>query len=204
MHKQLIGILVVGPAGAGKDTLVTTIIEENLGLPVVFKRGISAKTRPPRNGEVHGHNAFFCDIETFERMFADGEILERNPYAGHLYGKLRKPFEDVAASSGEVICTDIDYHGADALLERFPGQIAIIYLEVDEATAQAMMVQRAAEQRETLDEADVAERLSYVATETAWARALVARLPERVVIIPRQTARVVAATAKIHIAKWLS
>src|SRR6201996_8149548 len=79
-----------GPSGVGKSTVVAELRRFR---PEIWL-SVSATTRSPRPGEVDGREYFFVDEAEFDRMVADGELLEWAEFAGNKYGTPRKPLEE--------------------------------------------------------------------------------------------------------------
>ena len=65
-------IVISGPSGAGKDTVMQRMQER--GLPFHFV--VTATTRPRRTNEVHGRDYFFVSKEEFARMIDEDELIE--------------------------------------------------------------------------------------------------------------------------------
>ncbi|NYI83715.1 guanylate kinase [Saccharopolyspora hordei] len=80
---------------------------------------VSATTRAPRAGEVDGVHYHFVDTAEFERMIADGEMLEHARYAGNLYGTPRKPVEE-ALAAGRPAVLEIELQGARQVRRAMP------------------------------------------------------------------------------------
>jgi len=74
--------VVSGPSGAGKSSLV----REALSKCGNIVKSVSATTRPPRKGEIHGKNYFFVNKDEFEQMIEKNELLEWVQYCGYYYG----------------------------------------------------------------------------------------------------------------------
>src|SRR6266576_6486410 len=84
------GVLVVtGPSGVGKGTLINRLLERAPGLTL----SVSATTRPPRPGEIDGSDYHFLSEEEFEKRLLRGEFLEHAMYAGNHYGTPRSEIE---------------------------------------------------------------------------------------------------------------
>nr|WP_111767354.1 guanylate kinase [Nakamurella deserti] len=96
-----------GPSGVGKSTLVQRLRRD---LPDLHY-SISATTRKPRAGEEHGRHYFFVDHDEFERMIADGALLEHAYFAGNHYGT---PAADVERrlAAGQDVLLEIEVQGA--------------------------------------------------------------------------------------------
>src|SRR3546814_2454047 len=76
VHLNRRGVLFVlsSPPGAGKTTISRMMLEADKDIAL----SISATTRSPRPGEIDGVHYHFVDTETFKKMAADGEFLERS------------------------------------------------------------------------------------------------------------------------------
>lgn len=72
---------------------------------------VSATTRAPRPGEVHGVNYFFVSDEEFDALVAEGRLLEWATFAGHRYGTPRAPVE-ARLAAGTPTLLEIDLQGA--------------------------------------------------------------------------------------------
>ena len=75
---------------------------------------VSVTTRAPRPKERDGHDYHFHSRAAFERMIAQGEVLEHAEVFGHLYGSLRAPAER-ALETGHDMVFDIDWQGGQQL-----------------------------------------------------------------------------------------
>lgn len=113
-------IVISGPSGAGKDTVIRRMQERNLPFHFV----ITATTRPPRPGEVHGRDYFFLSKEVFERMIANDELLEYavvyNDYKGVPREQVRQ-----ALTSGKDVVMRVDVQGAATIRKLAPEAVFI-------------------------------------------------------------------------------
>ena len=111
------GLTVVsGPTAAGKGTVVARLAAEH---PEIFV-SVSATTRPPRPGEVHGEHYLFVSEDEFDAMIADGELLEWAVVHGlHRYGTPRGPVLD-ALTAGRPALLEIDLQGARQVRATWP------------------------------------------------------------------------------------
>jgi guanylate kinase len=116
-------IVVSGPSGAGKTTLIERFLKEDTN--AVFS--ISHTTRAKRGNEVHGKDYYFTDETTFRQMIEDNGFLEWESVHGYLYGT---PIKDIAQpiSEGRDIILDIDVKGALKVRQKCP-TACLIFLE---------------------------------------------------------------------------
>jgi guanylate kinase len=106
-------IVVSGPSGVGKDTIIKRLLELDKNL----KYSVSYTTRAPRKGEVDGVNYRFVDRKRFEELIKQGVFLEHATYDGNLYGT---PIAEVerARDAGRDVVLKIDIQGAEQVRER--------------------------------------------------------------------------------------
>ncbi|MFE6001120.1 guanylate kinase [Streptomyces sp. NPDC056454] len=96
-----------GPSGVGKSTVVAHMRTVH---PEVWL-SVSATTRRPRPGERNGVHYFFVDDEEFDKLVANGELLEWAEFAGNRYGTPRRAVLD-RLETGEPVLLEIDLQGA--------------------------------------------------------------------------------------------
>ncbi|MFH9369582.1 guanylate kinase [Streptomyces anulatus] len=96
-----------GPSGVGKSTVVAHMRTVH---PEVWL-SVSATTRKPRPGERNGVHYFFVDDEEFDKLVANGELLEWAEFAGNRYGTPRRAVLD-RLEAGEPVLLEIDLQGA--------------------------------------------------------------------------------------------
>lgn len=100
-------IVISGPSGAGKGTICKELLkrEDNLYISV------SATTRSPREGEVHGVNYYFLTKEEFKKKVDNNEFLEWAEVHGNYYGTPKFNVEEMI-NEGKNIILEIDVQGA--------------------------------------------------------------------------------------------
>lgn len=109
-------VVLAGPTAVGKGTLSQYIREH---FPDVWL-SVSATTRAPRPGEVHGEHYFFVSAQEFDAMVAAGDMLEWAVVHGrNRYGTPRHAVE-AALAGGRVPLLEIDLQGARQLRETMP------------------------------------------------------------------------------------
>ncbi|MCA6093119.1 guanylate kinase [Streptomyces sp. SCA3-4] len=104
-----------GPSGVGKSTVVAHMRKAH---PEVWL-SVSATTRKPRPGEQEGVQYFFVDDEQFDKLIANGELLEWAEFAGNRYGTPRQAVLD-RLEAGEPVLLEIDLQGARQVRETMP------------------------------------------------------------------------------------
>lgn len=104
-----------GPSGVGKSTVVAHLRKEH---PDIWL-SVSATTRRPRPGERHGVQYYFVSDEEFDKLVADGELLEWAEFAGNRYGTPRRPVLD-RLRAGEPVLLEIDLQGARLVKKSMP------------------------------------------------------------------------------------
>lgn len=142
-------IVLSGPSGVGKSTLVDRALE---ALPRL-RFSVSATTRPPREGELNGTHYHFVDVPTFEEMAGRGDLLERAVVHGKHYGTPRAGVREQQAR-GLTVLLDIDTQGADQV--RTSGEPAT-FVFIQPPSLQAL--RERLDQRGTEDPASLAIRL---------------------------------------------
>ena len=106
-------MVVTGPSGVGKGTLISALRERFPQLQL----SVSATTRPPRPGEVDGRDYHFLSPEEFDRRVERGEFLEHATYAGNRYGTPRSELERAKESP---LLLEIELQGARQVREQLP------------------------------------------------------------------------------------
>lgn len=116
-------IVISGPAGTGKGTVVNALIEKNADLAL----SISATTRAPRGTEQDGVNYFFKTAEEFEKMIENKELLEYANFVGNYYGTPKKYVLD-QLDAGKNVILEIEVVGALRVKENYPEAVLIFLL----------------------------------------------------------------------------
>lgn len=108
--------VLAGPTAVGKGTVSADVRDR---YPQVWL-SVSATTRRPRPGEVDGVHYRFVSDDEFDRMVADGELLEWALVHGrHRYGTPRRPVLERLAA-GRPVLLEIDLQGARAVRAAMP------------------------------------------------------------------------------------
>ena len=108
--------VMAGPTAVGKGTVAAYLRENH---PEIWI-SVSATTRAPRPGEVHGRHYWFVDDAEFDRMVAADELLEWAVVHGAArYGTPRRPVEE-ALAAGRPALLEIDLQGARQVRRSMP------------------------------------------------------------------------------------
>src|SRR5438309_9139876 len=113
--KQGLLIVISGPSGVGKDTVLRRLFE----LAPELRYSVSYTTRPKRPGEIDGQSYRFVTEPEFLDLIAKKEFLEWAKVYDHYYGTSRRQVED-ALKRGEDIILKIDVQGAAFVKRRRP------------------------------------------------------------------------------------
>jgi guanylate kinase len=141
-------LVVTGPSGAGKGTLIRELVERVPGIEVT----VSAATRDRRRGEEDGREYWFLSDKDFTERVASGEFLEHVEFSGHRYGTLRSELDRIAAN-GHVPLLELETEGALRVKRELPGAVTIfISARVDE-------LERRLRERATESSGEIHERI---------------------------------------------
>jgi guanylate kinase len=148
-------LVITGPSGVGKGTLIRRVMERVPELEL----SVSATTRPPRPGERDGVDYHFLSEPEFERRVAAGEFLEHAGYAGRRYGTLRSEVEPRHAA-GVPVVLEIELDGARQIRRAMPDAVQVFIVPPSPEALRERL-----ERRGTDDRAEVAARLATAARE---------------------------------------
>jgi len=119
-HPQPLLIVISGPSGVGKDTVMQRMQER--GLPFHFV--VTATTRPKRQNEVHGKDYFFVSKEEFARMIDEDELIEHAIVYGDYKGIPKQQVRE-ALDTGKDVVMRIDVQGAETVRKMAPEALLI-------------------------------------------------------------------------------
>jgi guanylate kinase len=133
-------IVISGPSGVGKDTVIQRMIERNLPFHFV----VTATTRPPRPNEVHGKDYFFYSHAQFAEMIKNGELLEHALVYNEYKGIPKAQVADALASGKDVVMR-LDVQGAGTIRGLYPEALFIFISPQDEEEMVKRLVERKTE-----------------------------------------------------------
>lgn len=129
--------IVTAPSGAGKTSLVKALLEKTTALAV----SVSYTTRKPRPGEQDGVHYHFIDVATFERMIAQGVLLEHAKVFENYYGTSREKVAEKLQHGVDLIL-EIDWQGARQVRRFFPDAVGIFVLPPSRAVLEQRLRNR--------------------------------------------------------------
>ena len=147
-------LVVSGPSGVGKGTIVKTIIKRRADVV----ESVSCTTRAPREGEVHGREYFFLTKEEFLRRVQENDFLEYDEHFGNYYGTPKSFVAEMLKSKSVIL--EIDVVGALNAKKAFPGSVLVMIVppSVDE-------LERRLKGRSTETDEEIEKRLSRLEYE---------------------------------------
>jgi guanylate kinase len=150
-------IVITGPSGVGKGTIVRSLLQRHPELCL----SISTTTRNPRPGEVEGVDYYFTSRDVFEEAIAGSEFLEWAQYAGNYYGTPKTKVKELL-EQGKLVILEIELLGARAIAETFPDARRIFILPPSLAQLEARLKKRGKD-----SETAIKERLARAKEEIA-------------------------------------
>ena len=148
-------IILTGPSGVGKGTIIKKIIKKDER----FWVSISATTRKPRDGEVEGENYYFLSNLEFEEMIDNELLIEWTKFADNYYGTLLKPVVE-KINKGFKVILEIEVDGAEQIRKKFPDALSIFLMPPSKNELEKRIRNRGTE-----DEASIIKRLERASFE---------------------------------------
>ncbi len=139
-------IVISGPSGVGKDTVVRRMTERKLPFHFV----ITATTRPPRNNEVHGVDYYFYTKDEFAEMIEKNELLEYAIVYNDFKGIPKFQVKEALASGKDVVMR-LDVQGAATIRELCPEAVLIFLTTETEEELENRLKIRKTERPEELN-----------------------------------------------------
>lgn len=155
-QQQPLLIVISGPSGVGKDTVVHRMRERRLP----FRFVVTATSRPRRDDEVDGVDYLFLTHEEFEGMVARGEFLEHALVYGQFKGIPRRHVREALATGQDVVFR-IDVQGAETVRRLCPEALLIFLATRDEEELARRLRKRRTESAEALELRLAAARQEY-------------------------------------------
>ena len=150
------GILMVvsGPSGVGKGTLVKTLVKRREDVV----ESVSCTTRAPREGEVHGREYYFLTKQEFQKRIDEGDFLEYDEHFGNFYGTPKSFVKEQLENKSVIL--EIDVVGALNAKKAFPQSVLVMIAPPSVEELKRRLVGRGTETEE-----EIAKRLSRLEYE---------------------------------------
>ncbi len=116
-------IVLTGPSGVGKGTLVRSLLNRH---PELYL-SVSVTTRSPREGEIEGQHYYFVSRSRFEQMVEADELAEWAEFAGNLYGTPYFALQQ-RIDEGKWVLLEIELEGARQIIDKFSEALRIFIL----------------------------------------------------------------------------
>jgi guanylate kinase len=143
-------VIISGPSGVGKDTIITALQERDPDYHYV----VTCTTRAPRPGEIQDVSYHFLTTQEFAELRDAGELLESAEVHGNWYGTPRHEVADALAEGHDVILK-IDVQGASAVKQRASGALLVFLVPPSMEELFQRLRTRATE---TADELEIRQR----------------------------------------------
>ena len=140
-------IVVSGPSGVGKGTVIRRVLERIPDLAL----SVSATTRPMRDGDKEGVTYHFLSQQEFEAGINDGIFYEWAKYKHNYYGTLKRTVTEKTAT-GQDIVLEIDIQGARQVKQLAPNGVLVYIQPPDFETLERRLRGRATENEEAITE----------------------------------------------------
>lgn len=164
MYYEPFFVILVGPSGVGK----TSVVQEVLRLHEDIKYSISATTRKPRKGEIHGKDYYFLDIPTFKNYIKKDKLYEWALVYGDYYGTPREPV-DMFLEEGYDVIFDLDIQGGIFMKSQKEDTVTIFLLPPSKEELKRRLLQRGDDEHtivkrieEIEKEVKIAIKLDYI------------------------------------------
>ncbi len=164
MNRTAFPIVVTGPSGVGKTTIVRRVVEEDPGTTY----SVSVTTRPPRHNEQNRAHYEFVSDELFDELVETGELAEWAVVHDFRYGTRKSAIEEVTAA-GKNVLMDVDVQGGMSIKKLYPESVLIFILPPSREVLETRLRGRATDDagvietrlRNAIGELDWADRYDY-------------------------------------------
>lgn len=146
LEEQGLLIVLSGPSGVGKNSIIDALREEDPGR----FHSVSMTTRPPRKDEQEGVSYYFTSKPHFEELIRKDEILEYDSYCGEYYGTPREPIERMTGQNVDILL-DLTVKGALELKRNCPNAVIVFVTASTEEALRERLMNRGTESEDAID-----------------------------------------------------
>ena len=157
MKKAGVLTVISGFSGVGKGTIIKKLVTDE-----GYALSISATSRSPREGEVHGREYFFLTREEFHSMIENDGLIEWAEYVSNFYGTPRLYVEE-RLNEGRDVILEIEPQGALKIKEKYPEAVLIFIVPPNAKELEKRLIGRGTEEADTIK-----KRLKRAAEETEY------------------------------------
>ncbi len=155
MHNDGLLVVLSGPSGSGKDTVLAELFKLDIGLV----QSVSMTTRKPRDNEKDGVDYLFVDEDCFVSAIEEGKMLEYAKYGNNYYGTPKAPVDNWL-NENKVVVLKIEVQGAGNIRKLYPDAVSIFLTPPNKQVLEERLRNRGSE-----DEEDVRRRLDIACRE---------------------------------------
>lgn len=155
MHNDGLLIVLSGPSGSGKDTVLAELFKLDIGLV----QSVSMTTRKPRDNEKDGVDYLFVDEDCFVSAIEEGKMLEYAKYGNNYYGTPKAPVDNWL-NENKVVVLKIEVQGAGNIRKLYPDAVSIFLTPPNKQVLEERLRNRGSE-----DDEDVRRRLDIACSE---------------------------------------
>lgn len=109
-------VLISGPAGSGKDTLIDSALSS-----LAFEKVVTTTSRPKRDNEEEGQPYYFLSPEEFEKRIKNNQFLEYSQNENGAYYGVEKQHLDEALAHNKKLLWKVDWKGIQNVKKLLPG-----------------------------------------------------------------------------------